>query len=79
METSALLGKNTKCHASAALFLLLSKTWVDRHLLFTNKLGSRRCLSIGYIIIGILKKGMDLVNYVKILGKHIFEAVGKKK
>ena len=52
---------------------------MDRHLLFTNRLGSRGCLSIGYIIIGILKKGMDLVNYVKILGKHIFEAVGKKK
>ena len=34
-----------------------------------NRLGSRGCLSLGDIIIGILKEGMELVNYVIILGK----------
>ena len=34
-----------------------------------NRLGSRGWLSLCDIIIGILKEGMDLVNYIKILGK----------
>ena len=34
-----------------------------------NRLGSRGCLSLGDITIGILKEGMDLVKYVIILGK----------
>lgn len=34
-----------------------------------NKLGSCGCLSIRDIMIGILKEGMDLINYIVILGK----------
>ena len=34
-----------------------------------NKLGSCGCLSLRDVIIGILKEGEDLVNYVIILGK----------
>ena len=34
-----------------------------------NWLGSCGCLSIRDIIIGILKEGMDLINYIVILGK----------
>ena len=34
-----------------------------------NRLGSRGCPSLGDVIIGILKEGMDLVNYIIILGK----------
>ena len=29
-----------------------------------NRLGSRGCLSLGDIIIGILREGMDLVNFL---------------
>ena len=34
-----------------------------------NRLGSCGCLSIRDIMIGILKEGMDLINYIVILGK----------
>ena len=34
-----------------------------------NRLGSCGCLSIHDIMIGILKEGMDLINYIVILGK----------
>ena len=34
-----------------------------------NKLSSCRCLSLRDVIIGILKEGMDLDNYIKVLGK----------
>ena len=34
-----------------------------------NRLGGCECLSICDIMIGILKEGMDLLNYIVILGK----------
>ena len=34
-----------------------------------NRLGSRGYPSIGDVVIGILKEGMNLVNYIIILGK----------
>ena len=33
-----------------------------------NNISSCGCLSLGDVVIGILKEGMDLVNYVIILG-----------
>jgi len=35
-----------------------------------NNISSCRCLLLGDVVIGILKEGMDLVNYVIILGKR---------
>ena len=43
--------------------------WNTLNVNLLNRLGSCGCLSLGDIIIGILKEGMDLVNYVIILGK----------
>ena len=34
-----------------------------------NNISSCRCLLLSDVVIGILKEGMDLVNYVIILGK----------
>ena len=47
----------------------LKPFWNTLNVNLLNRLGSRGCLSLGDIIIGILKEGMDLVNYVIILGK----------
>ena len=44
-----------------------------------HRLGSCRCLSIRNIMIGILKEGMDWINYAVILGKHICGPVGVKE
>ena len=43
--------------------------WNTLNVNLLKRLRSRGCLSLGDIIIGILKEGMDLVNYVIILGK----------
>ena len=44
-----------------------------------NRLGSCGCLSMCDIMIGILKEGMDLINYIVILGKTICGPVGVKE
>ena len=47
----------------------LKSFWNTLNVNLLNRLGSSGCLSLGDIIIGILKEGMDLVNHVIILGK----------
>ena len=37
-----------------------------------NNISSYRCLLVSGVVIGILKEGMDLVNYVLILGKSYY-------
>ena len=43
-----------------------------------NNISSCRCLLLSDIVIGILKEGMDLVNYVLILGKSYLRSCRDK-
>ncbi len=43
--------------------------WSTVTVYILNRLGSCGCLSLRDVIIGILKEGMDLVNYIIFLGK----------
>jgi len=43
--------------------------WMDVIANILNNISSSRCLLLSDVVIGILKEGMDLVNYVLILGK----------
>ena len=59
--------------------LYLKSFWNTLNVNLLNRLGSRGCLSLGDIIIGILKERMDLVNYVIILGKTFLWTCRRKR